>query len=83
VDEVAGALGSHVVPLGGGGSGAMFSGSVVTPFAVVISAEVTPWLPGHQATNQSPPVLASTSSPSLRTSVTPVTAGSTWPSTRV
>jgi hypothetical protein len=48
---------------------------VVVPLGVVTSAEVTPWLPGHQATNQPPPVVAYTPVPSLRTSVTPLTPG--------
>ena len=56
---------------------------VVTPVAVVIWAEVALRLPGHQATNDPLPVVASIWSPSLRTRVTPVTPWSTWPSTNV
>jgi hypothetical protein len=56
---------------------------VVTPAAVVISAEVESAVPGHQATNHPFPVVAWTSTPSLRTRVTAVTPVATWPSTRV
>jgi hypothetical protein len=70
-------------PPGGGGRVVVPNVSEVCPLGVVTSADDMPSFPGHQATSHPPPVVAWTSSPSLRTSVTSVTPKAICPSTRV
>jgi len=65
-----------------GGDGSV-SACVVSPPGVVTWAALTPALPGHHATNQPLPMVASTSSPALRTNVRPVTSALIRPSTSV
>ena len=53
------------------------------PTAVVTWADVAVALPGHQATSHPSSTVATTSCPSSRTSVTPVTPDAVRPSTNV
>jgi hypothetical protein len=57
--------------------------SVVVPDGVLTWADVAVALPGHQATSQPSSTVATTSCPSSRTSVTPVTPDAVRPSTNV
>jgi hypothetical protein len=70
-------------PVGGGGRVVVSNVSEACPLDVVTSADDMPSLPGHQATSHPPPVVAWTSSPSLRTRETAVTSEAIWPSTSV
>jgi hypothetical protein len=56
---------------------------VEAPVAVATVAEVTLWLPGHQAMKAPLPLVAVTSLPFPRVTVTPVTPAPVRPSIKV
>ena len=53
---------------------------VLVPLGVLTSAEITLWVPGHQATNQPLATVALTFAPSSSVSVVPVTFDPVCPS---